>query len=288
MGLRTINEYKLSYDPQIMHASHIYNAAGRKALSEIYGQYLQVAEDFSLPILLMSNTRRVSKDRIMNSPYKDKNVIKDYVDFLKEIASKYNCETHIGGYMGCKGDGYTGENCLSCADAVDFHSWQVEKFAQTDVDFLLVSLMPTTEETIGIASLIEQTSLSYIVSFMIRESGHIPDGHTVHEAIAAVDDATIKKPLCYMTNCIHPKILRNALHESNSDLVKNRFKGIMANAAYLPPEKLDKLSETISSNAETLADEIVRLNKDFGLKICGGCCGTDASHIRELAKQLRK
>lgn len=63
----------------------------------------------SLPILLITNTRRANKERLLSSPYKDKNVMRDCADFLKEIIAKYNCEAYIGGYKGCIGDGYTGK-----------------------------------------------------------------------------------------------------------------------------------------------------------------------------------
>ena len=89
-----------------------------------------------------------------------------------------------------------------------------------------------------------------------------------------------------MTNCIHPRILKHALQKNDTELVRNRFNGIQANAAYLSPDELDKPSETISSSACDLADEMVALCNEFPLKICGGCCGTDDTHLREFAKRL--
>lgn len=91
-----------------------------------------------------------------------------------------------------------------------------------------------------------------------------------------------------MANCVHPRILKNALQRNNTALVKNRFKGIQANAAYLPPEELDKPSETISSCAIDLTKEMLELNSEFPLKINGGCCGTNAAHIKEFAKRLQR
>lgn len=286
IGLRISNEFGMIPDRQIMNASLIYDKIGRKTLEVIYGQYLQVAQDFSLPILLMTNTRRANKERVLSSPYKDKNIMRDYADFLKEIISKYNCQAYIGGYIGCKGDGYTGIGNLSKEEAIDFHSWQIEALIQANIDFIFASLMPTLDETIGMAIEIEKSEIPYLVSFMIRENGIIPDGHSIHEAIVAVDNSTIKHPFCYMTNCVHPRILRHALQRNKTNLVKSRFKGIQANAAYLSPEELDKPSETRSSSAHELANEVVSLNNEFPLKIYGGCCGTDASHLREFANRL--
>lgn len=288
VGLRTINEFGLTHDSQIMHASHIYDPRGRQVLEKIYGQYLQVAQDFSLPIILMTNTRRANKERVLSSPYKDKNVMSDYAHFLREVIAKYKCEAYIGGYIGCKGDGYTGEGKLSKEEAAAFHSWQIEAFEQADIDFIFVSLMPTLDETIGMATAIEKGKFPYIVSFMIRENGTIIDGTTIHEVINAVDNSMQIKPLCYMTNCVHPKILKHALRCNDTAKVRTRFKGIQANAAYLSPEELDKPSETISTSAVELTNELVSLNNEFPLKICGGCCGTDDAYLREFAQRLHK
>ena len=35
------------------------------------------------------------------------------------------------------------------------------------------------------------------------------------------------------------------------------------------------------------AESVVSLHRQFGLKIIGGCCGTDHRHIEEIAKQIR-
>lgn len=286
VGLRTTNEFNLTYDNQIMHANHIYNPKGREALRKIYGQYLQVAQDFAIPILLMTNTRRCNKERVMHSEFKNRNVINDYTYFLRELVSNYKCEAYIGGYIGCKGDGYTGEGCLSKEEAEGFHSWQIDAFKQSKIDFLFASLMPTLDETLGMAAAIEKSGLPYIISFMIRENGTITDGNSIHDAIYTVDNSVSKKPICYMANCVHPRIVKHALQLNDTKLVRERFKGIQANAAYLLPEELDKPSETISSNTKDLADEMISLNEEFKLKIFGGCCGTDDTHLREIAYRL--
>jgi len=38
---------------------------------------------------------------------------------------------------------------------------------------------------------------------------------------------------------------------------------------------------------EPFADAIIEIHKKFGIKILGGCCGTDPQHIREIARKYR-
>jgi len=288
IGLRVSNEYGIVPDKSIQNASLVYDAEGRRVLREIYGQYLQVARAYDLPVILFTNTRRANRDRVYASAFKDKNIMRDYATFLREVAADFTCQTFIGGYIGCKGDGYTGEGCLATEDAAAFHSWQVEAFEEADVDVIMASLMPTLDESIGMAQALQKSRFPYLFSFMVRENGTISDGTTIGNAIRAVDTAVDKKPLCYLSNCVHPRILLHALQQNDTPVVRERFKGIQANAAYMPPEALDKPSETVTSTAQALADEMTALNNEFPMQIIGGCCGTDATHLRAFAHDICK
>ena len=61
--------------------------------------------------------------------------------------------------VGSTGNAYTGEGCLSFADAVMFHRWEVTHFAKTGIDFLYAALFPTLAEAQAIAALAAETNL---------------------------------------------------------------------------------------------------------------------------------
>jgi S-methylmethionine-dependent homocysteine/selenocysteine methylase len=148
---------------------------------------------------------------------------------------------YIGGLMGCRGDAYKATEFLNPTEAKEFHSWQANLFLQAGVDFLYAGIMPTLPETIGMAMAMEQTELPYIISFMLRDTGRLLDGTTINDAIEKTDSSVKRKPVCYMTNCIHPSVLYKALSWdfNQTTLVKQRFQGIQANTSQLPPEQLD-------------------------------------------------
>jgi methionine synthase I (cobalamin-dependent) len=91
-----------------------------------------------------------------------------------------------------------------------------------------------------------------------------------------------------MTNCVHPSVLYEALPQpfNSTKLVGDRFWGIQANASHLTPEKLDGASELESSDAGVLADDMLRLRTDKKLRVFGGCCGSDGTHLEEIACRL--
>jgi len=187
-----------------------------------------------------------------------------------------------------RGDAYSGTEGLSTDNAIAFHSWQAEKFIGAPIDYMFAGIMPSKDEAIGIAKVMEQLEKPYIISLMINKAGTLLDGTTINNAIEAIDNATNIKPLCYMTNCIHPNILKEALLKpfNNTDIVKKRFYGIQANAAYFDPKNLDYSNELKTTTAAELTNHLEALHNVFPLKIIGGCCGTDDTHIEELAKRF--
>ncbi|MPN47843.1 hypothetical protein SDC9_195447 [bioreactor metagenome] len=119
------------------------------------------------------------------------------------------------------------------------------------------------------AKAMESTELPYIISFMIRDDGRLIDGTTINDAILHMDNATIKKPICYMVNCVHPVILKKSLSYSfnKTKLVKERFHGIQANTSPLSPEELDNSTDLKFSDSVSLADDMMDLYKYFVPKI---------------------
>ena len=287
LGERLKREYHLSFDRDVAMAGLIYEEPGRKALTAIWEEYIAVARKYHLPFIATTPTRRANKERVAASKYDDK-IICDNVAFLDGIRKSENTNMYIGGLMGCKGDAYKATEVLSIDSAKEFHAWQADLFAQAGADFLYAGIMPALSEAIGMAKAMEQTGLPYIISFMIRKNGKLIDVTTISDAMMQIDHSVKRRPLCYMTNCVHPAVAYAALsHEFNqTNLVRQKFRGIQANTSPLSPEELDGSADLKCSDALSLAKEIKRLSEVMELKIVGGCCGTDQSHIEQIAKGL--
>jgi len=129
-----------------------------------------------------------------------------------------------------------------------------------------------------------------MISFVARPEGTLLDGTPLNEAIASIDAAITPRPLAYMINCTHASVFRRAiLHESNSSpLVRERVIGLLANTAALSPEELDASTELVEEEPETFGCSVSALHRELGMKIVGGCCGTDERHIERLAQELTK
>lgn len=287
LGERLKREYHLRFDPQVAMAKLLYEEKGAQALQALWQEYGAIAARHGLPFLATTPTRRANRQRVSLARCGE-GVIGDNVRFLKEVLSACQGPCFAGGLMGCRGDAYTGDGALSQADARSFHSWQAERFAAAGADFLFAGIMPTLPEAIGMAQAMGDTGLPYIISFTIQADGKLIDGTTIDHAIQSIDDAAPAAPLCYMANCVHPTIVRQALTQpfNRTEAVKQRFQGIQGNTSPLSYAELDGAEDLKCAEPEDFGRDMAALLEVADIKIFGGCCGTDGRHLEETAKHL--
>jgi len=271
--------------PNLEHATLIYDENGKRELGRLYAGYISVANEADIPLLLCTPTWRANRERITN--YKlTLNINHDSVRFMQGLRDSQDTRAHmvrIGGFIGCKNDCYKPEEGLSTKEAEEFHSWQINQLAQADVDFLMAGTLPNVNEALGIARAMEKTGIPYIISFVINRSGLVLDGTSLWEAVNQIDEATKKQPLCYMVNCSYPTFLR--AQEQPVELF-TKLLGYQANASDLDHRKLDGSSQLHATDITDWGQEMLKLHKNYGMKILGGCCGTDEKHLRYLIKAI--
>ncbi|MBR2408782.1 MAG: homocysteine S-methyltransferase family protein [Lachnospiraceae bacterium] len=287
LGERLKREYGLTFDEHIAMAGLIYEEKGASALTALWNEYIDIARKNELPFIATTPTRRANRERIAKAKCLE-TVIADNVAFLKNIQRNCGIQMYVGGLMGCKGDAYTGEGALAEQEAFSFHRWTVEQFYKAGIDFLYAGIMPVLSEAAGLARAINDTGLPYIISFTIQQDGKLIDGTTIADAIRYIDSITTNKPICYMTNCVHPSIVHQALMQpfNRNDMVRERFRGIQANTSPLSYAELDSAEDLYCSEPEEFAEEMIKLQSVADIKIWGGCCGTNCRHMACVARKL--
>jgi len=267
--------------PQLVHAPLIYDAAGRRALMDLYQEYIDVAAWAGKPFLMCTPTWRANQSRVAASDITAP-INQDAVRFLQQLRasqSEAGPTILIGGMIGCKGDCYRPEEALPTLEAERFHAWQIERLAEAGCDYLIAETLPNVAEAVGIARAMQATALPYLISFVIGRDGRVLDGTDLTTALAMVDTGTRRPPLGFMVNCAYPTFLRTA--EQPAELFM-RLIGYQANASSLDHCDLDG-AETLQADAVSdWGDEMIRLHRACGVKILGGCCGTGSEHLRYL------
>ncbi len=279
----------LELDPFLVNSAFIYQDVKRVAMETIYRQYLDIGREFDLPILISTPTWRANRERIDAADYSGVDVNGDNVRFfdaLRKCYGAYARKVIICGLMSCRGDAYSPADALAVDAALSFHAWQAEKLTRSD--FILAATLPALSEATGLALALAATGKPYIISFVARPEGTLLDGTPLKDAIAAIDAAATPKPLAYMINCTHVSFARAALTNkaNSSSLVRQRVIGLLANTAALSPEDLNNSKNLVEEEPETFGKSVAAMHRELGLKILGGCCGTDDRHIRSLAAQL--
>ena len=287
--LRRNSEFEL--DPHIVNSAFIYDEGQRSALSEIYRQYLDIGLKYNLPLLLSTPTWRASRERIEQAGYEKMDVNADNFRFLDEIRKSYGeyaDKIVICGLMSCRGNAYDQSEALTANEAHAFHTWQANRLAEAGVDFLLAATLPALSEALGLAKALAATGKPYIISFIFRSEGTTLDGTPLKEAISRIDTDVNPKPIAYMSNCTHASFFKAAMmHDTHSSAtVRKRVAGLLANTAAIKPEDLDDSEELVEEDPQTFGQSVARLHGELGMKILGGCCGTDDRHIETLARRL--
>ncbi len=282
---RIEHEFHVHVDENITSACFIYSQKGKESLQTAYRQYMAIAAEHRLPMCICSPTRRASDERIARSAYHDKDVLKDNIVFLQQLKQGWGIPIYLGGLMGCRGDAYSAQEFLPTEQARVYHRVQAQKLKDLGVEYLQAGIMPQIDEAVGMAQAMEETGLPYIISFMLTKSGHLLDGTSIHDAIVKIDANTSRHPIAYITNCVHPANLLKALMApfNQTEVVRRRFRGIIANASTFDPQDLDHSKTVKSCTAEQLLEDFVALHNAFPLKLYGGCCGTNNTHMQALA-----
>ncbi len=278
-------------DPLLMNGPLIYGGEGPPVLRTIYEEYMSIARTRGLPLLSLTPTWRTSPERLRQSEFGNADMNGDAVRFLDEIRrgrGDLAGRIYIGGLMGCRGDAYKPEEALSRGEAQDYHSAQAVALAAAHPDYLLASTMPEMEEALGMAEAMAGTGRPYMVSFIIRPTGHVLDGTPLDVAMGRIEDEVDPRPLGYMVNCVHSSVLIGAFSTPPGEraLASGRLLGLQANTSARSPEELDGSEELEGEAPAAFAAGMGELRRRFGLKVLGGCCGTDGGHMAALAAAL--
>jgi homocysteine S-methyltransferase len=278
---------EVEFDAHIAHSGLIYNPDWAQVLERVLREYIDVAVAQNLPMLATTTTWRANRERIEASAFSGRAVNRDNARFLRAIVDSYGNsleEIQIGGNIGPKGDAYKPGEAPDTDEAIAFHRYQIDDLVAGDVDFLQASTLPALPEAIGIARLMAQTGLPYVISFVIEKSGRLLDGTPLTDAIRIIDDAVPQAVPYYAVNCVHPTVLQQALDLNPA--IAGRIIGFNGNTSARSVEELDGLEELDVEAPESFAMANKTLQLAHGIRVIGGCCGTNPAHIRAIADLL--
>ncbi len=184
----------------------------------------------------------------------------------------------ISGCVGPRGDGYNPTTRMTMAEAAEYHLAQVTTLSETSADLVTALTMTSSDEAIGIVRCAEHTGMPVAVSFTVETDGRLAGGASLAGAIEEVDAAG--GPDWFLVNCAHPTHVARGLE---GDGPWERIAGLRPNASQMSHAELDEAEELDEGDpAELQASLVAMVSRLPGLRILGGCCGTDARHVAAL------
>jgi homocysteine S-methyltransferase len=279
-------ETDVAMDPHVGVATLVGDPkGGGPVLRGIYESYVEAAQLHGLPVTIGTPTFRASRNFVRQARLGGDEAVRklnaDAAVMHRDIRERSGHEpVFVAGLIGPSGDAYTPEEALSAREACEYHRLQAETLADTGVDFLYAPTFPSVEEALGVALAMGETGKPCGVSFVLGRDGRVLDGMPLHEAIERIDAGA--SPLFYSISCVHHSVARRALQDA-PELVTRRLLELKANASAMSTGELVKLDHLEGDDPETFAAGMWGLRQDFGLRVLGGCCGTDERHVRALA-----
>ncbi len=258
--------------------------AGTDALRRYFESYAELARERERGLVLESPTWRASPRWAAELGYSEAGLAdsnRAAIALLDELRGRYESPgtpVVISGCVGPHDDGYEPAEILSAAAARDYHSIQINTFAQTAADMVSAITMTYVEEAIGVARAARDAGLPAVISFTVETDGRLPSGQALGEAITQVDAATANSPAYYMVNCAHPTHFDGVLDAGEPWL--ERIRGLRANASTMSHAELDEATALDDGDPLDLGARYAALAPRLPqLTVLGGCCGTDLRHV---------
>ncbi len=259
--------------------------SGRARLRHYFADYLSAARAHRAGFVLDTVTWRSGKGwgEIMGLSPDDVDAInRDAVVLAREIAASAEAagtDIVLNGVVGPHGDAYAPDRLLDAQEAEAAHDRQVRVLAEAGVDLVTATTIANAAEGIGIARAALKADVPVVVSFTVETDGRLITGQTLGEAIAETEAATGRGVAWYGVNCAHPDHFRGALNGPWRD----RIGMVRANASRKSHAELDKSTELDAGDPGELARDYRDLMRLLpSLRVLGGCCGTDCSHVAAI------
>ncbi len=260
-------------------------AAGRAQLTRYFAGFIAEARRHRTGFMLDTVTWRSGQgwSEIMGIAPDDIDAVnRDAVVFAREIAAAPDAggiDILVNGVIGPHGDAYAPERLLDAEEAEAAHERQVRVLAASEVDIVTATTIANVAEGIGIARAALKAEVPVAVSFTVETDGRLVTGQALGDAIAETEAATGGNVAWYGVNCAHPDHFRDALAGDWLD----RIRLVRANASRKSHAELDNSTDLDPGDASELAADYRALMEVLpSLRILGGCCGTDVSHVAAI------
>jgi homocysteine S-methyltransferase len=264
---------------------------GRVALRRYYERFAAIATDHEVGFTLDTPTWRASTnwgERLGYSRQRLADINREAIELAQRLGDEWQSETTpiaVCGALGPEDDAYHPSRHLSAEEAEEYHAPQVAAFGAAGAEMASGSTLSYVEEAIGMVRAAGAAGLPVSIAFTVETDGRLPSGEPLGEAVERLDAETAAAAEYLMVNCAHPSHFAGELAAGGEWV--GRIAGIRANASRRSHAELDEAEDLDSGDPAELGREYGALAPSLpGLRVVGGCCGTDHRHVARICAEL--
>jgi homocysteine S-methyltransferase len=257
--------------------------SGRRVLAEYYDRYSAIAAAAGAHVVLEAPTWRANPDRAERLGH-DRAEVGTLIDAAVSVVTDARDRFAgtgsfvVGGAVGPRGDGYVLGELMDADAAQAYHAFQVQRMADAGVDVVTAMTIGYVEEAVGIVRAAAAAGVPVVIGFTVETDGVLPSGTALADAVVATDAMTDGYATHFMVNCAHPTHFAAVLEGGGPATA--RIGAVRANASTRSHEELDAMTELDAGDPAELAARYLELRALLpGLRVLGGCCGTDDRHV---------
>lgn len=206
-------------------------------------------------------------------------------EFLRDVNTeqKKYVAASIGPYGASLADGseYRGQYGVSEQTLMDYHKDRITLVSQAKPDFLACETIPSLEEALVLANILEKNTIPAWLSFSCKDEQHLCDGTPLAEACHALKDSDAFFALGI--NCSAPQHITPLIEILKQECPNKRIV-IYPNSG----EVYNAVTKTWAA-CESPVDFATQTQHWLtqGVDIIGGCCRIGPAHIRQIHEQLK-
>lgn len=202
----------------------------------------------------------------------------DAVDLARDaviIASEEDAEVLVAGCIAPLEDSYRPDLTPDTDTLSAEHNEHIENLVDAGCDMLLAETLTNIREISAVLNQLHTSGLEYIISFTPRNDKELFSGEPISEAMSIINKFS---PAAVSVNCIHPFLVEHVINyiKQLTDLPLCAY----ANIGDPNYKEGDPMRKTVSPDDYY---NFAKRWKAIGVRIIGGCCGTNPLYLRKLS-----
>ncbi|MBZ0203804.1 MAG: homocysteine S-methyltransferase family protein [Ignavibacteria bacterium] len=155
------------------------------------------------------------------------------------------------------------------------HNEHIKNLVDAGCDLLLAETLTNIREISAVLNQLHTSGLDYIISFTPRNDKELFSGEPISEAMSIINKFS---PSAVSVNCIHPFLVEHVVNHLKqlTDLPLCAY----ANIGDPNYKEGDPMRKTVSPDDYF---NFAKRWKSLGVRIIGGCCGTNPMYVRKLS-----